>query len=404
MIIGHFDDAIWAPGGIATYIRRIAAQQQDAGHRVHYFSKFATEEMLRQPDAPILVQDDADLFSQAQQRGVNILHLHRGIRSIPPRDLAVVRTVHGHQPYCPSGSKYLESRQQPCDRTHSLGGCLWGHLIDHCGSIRPLNLLRNFQSTQDELRTLSQIPTITVSQFLKDQMIAVGYAADLIQVLYLFAPESSEQSAPPQTNPPRFVFLGRLVPNKGLDWLLRALQRVTVPIHLDIAGEGPQETYLRTLVQQLNLGDRVTFHGWLSAQQTKALLQAARALIFPSLWHEPGGTVAFEAMTQARALIMSRVGGMPEVVKDEINGLLVTPNDVEQLSHSIERLAVDWSLAAQMGAAGRSIAAQHFDAKNHCAQLMAIYQDVIESKVPQAIARHPPDQCPPIRRAAAPLA
>jgi len=228
-----------------------------------------------------------------------------------------------------------------------------------------------------EMATLAKIPVVAVSHFLRNQMIQTGYDPALIHILHLFAPKVANETPPPNDAVPHFVFLGRIVPQKGLEWLLRALHQIKTPVHLDIAGEGYQLPDLQSLVQTLGLENNVTFHGWVDEHRVNELIRSARALIFPSVWHEPGGTVAFEAMAHSRAVIMSRVGGMPEVVLHERNGLLVDPNDIHLLTDSIERLAIDWNLAEQLGIEGRQMASGQYTLQNHMEQLMQFYHQTI---------------------------
>ena len=379
MIIGHYHPDIWAKGGIATYIRRISAAQRAAGHTVFYFSQKHFPS-LAATDVPTVVANDAGLFQQAEAFRLDILHLHRPISIAPPPHLSVIRTLHGHEPYCPNGSKYLKNWHKPCDRLYSPHGCLWGHLIDRCGSIRPQNLLDNWHQFQQERSILPTLPVVVVSNFLKDCMVQSGYPANSIHVLHLFAPDQSNKSFPLDTNTPRFVFLGRISAQKGLTCLLRALQQVSSPVHLDIAGEGDQEAEMHQLAWQLGLNDRVTFHGWASPDQTQQLIHSARAVIFPSVWHEPAGLVALEAMAGARAVIASQVGGIPEMVLHQENGLLVEPNNVHELAIAIEQLATDYSLAVQLGEVGRKMATEQFTLDNHFNHLIQIYQQAIKLK------------------------
>lgn len=375
MIIGHYDSEMWSKGGVASYIRRVSQYQKSAGHTVYYFSHYSAE-ASDPSEVPITVADNEELFAKAQNLQVDILHVHKGLRITPPQNLAVIRTLHGHQPYCPSGSRYLKRWKCPCDRPYTPLGCFWGHVVDHCGSVKPEKLLFNFDYTQWEKRVLPNMPTLVVSQFLKDQMLRAGYPSEMIHVLRLFAPSVMNELPPPQTDIPHFVFLGRIAPQKGLEWLLKSLQKVSTPVHLDIAGDGYQELEMRTLAERLHLEQKVTFHGWVSPNQVHDLIRGARALIFPSIWHEPGGTVAFEAMANSRATIMSRVGGMPEVVLDGVNGLIVSPNDVNELAQSIEKLAQNWELAKQLGVQGRKIA-KDYTLQNHIEQLMNFYHETI---------------------------
>jgi glycosyltransferase involved in cell wall biosynthesis len=72
-------------------------------------------------------------------------------------------------------------------------------------------------------------------------------------------------------------------------------------------------------------------------------------------------------------VIMSRVGGMPEVISEDVNGLLVEPNDVHALAKAIERLATDWSLADRLGRMGRQIAPASYSLESHVETLMELY-------------------------------
>jgi glycosyltransferase involved in cell wall biosynthesis len=372
---------IWEHGGVASYIRRLGTAQSTAGHTVYYLDR-QTPTSLKDSgiEPPIVVRDDSDLFTQAKTLNLDILHLHIAVSHLPSGRIPTIRTVHGHQPYCPSGGRYLARWREPCDRAYNLGGCFWGHLVDRCGSPRPGILYRDFQTTWDEMRTLSHLVAIANSQFVKDQMVRSGYAEKRIHVLRSPAPKLPEYFPPPQEGVPHFLFLGRIVEQKGLDWLLRAIHNVSVPVHLDIAGDGYQESELHHLSEQLGISDRVTFHGWINEAKTFELLQAARALIFPSVWHEPAGIVSLEASAAGRPIIASQVGGIPEYIALPQHILLVQPNDIDGLAQHIERLALDWSLAKNLGEEGQTLLQNQFSMQQHLQQLMQLYKLAMQFK------------------------
>lgn len=375
MKIGHYMQGIWQPGGIATYIRRISEAQAQEGHAVVFYDLASCRAMNGGgPHPPVsYVDSEARLFAQAGADGLDMLHVHTGLSQRVPSGLPVIRTVHGHQPYCPSGGRCLDRAGVPCNQNYSLVGCLWQHGANHCGSVRPQRIVQEFRRTWDEMRTLRAIPAVAVSRFIKEQMVRNGYQDELIHVLHLPAPAVKPPSPPREDGVPRFVFLGRITSGKGVEWLLRSLPLVQVPIHVDIAGEGPQDAAMRRLALALGLQDRVTFHGWVSPAQVNTLLADARALVFPSIWHEPGGTVAFEAMVNSRAVVMSAVGGMPEVVHHEQNGLLVEPSNREMMAAALTRLAQDYPLARALGERGREMAITTFTMRNHVMRLLELY-------------------------------
>ncbi|CAN0627983.1 Glycosyl transferase group 1 [Burkholderia multivorans] len=378
MKIGHYMTGIWDHGGVATYIRRVSDAQRASGHELHFFDTHASANADDVSKRPTIVRDANHLYATANEMGIEILHLHTDVSAAPGAgNCRVVRTLHGHSPYCPSGTQFLRGFGRPCGRVAGLLGCSVGHVFGRCGSVRPAKIVEEVVRSRNERHTLSAIPVIAVSAFLKNRMIAAGYPSERIAVLHLMGPAVAEARPIPDSGVPRLVFLGRITPAKGLDWLLRALARTKVPVHLDIGGSGPAEQDMIHFAKSLGVADRVTFHGWLSPERVAELLTAARSIVFPSMWHEPGGTVAFESMSFGRPVIVSAVGGMPEVVRDGENGLLVAPGDEVALANAIERLALDRPYAEQLGSYGRKIVNERFTLAAHVEKLEGLYRSAI---------------------------
>jgi len=375
MHIGHYAPEIWAQGGIASYIRRTGRGQARRGHEVTYLSRDDDPEQ-NQPLEYEVVPDDETLFAAAEDLGLDLLHLHKSVHNLPDDRVPTVRTMHGHQGGCPSGSRYLARPGTPCDRTYSLAGCLWGHVVDRCGSVRPNNLTDNFTRIHRELEQAERIPTYTVSNFLRDKMRRAGCSSDQLCTLHSPAPASEEPFTPvPQNDPPRFLFLGRLVPEKGLAWLLRAVAHTDEAVHLDVAGTGPRQEALQALADDLGVDDHVSFHGWVESDRVPGLIRSARAVVFPSVWHEPAGLITLEAAAQGRPLIAGRVGGIPEYT-DEAYATLVDARDVSGLARAIDRLARAPQRANRMGQEGYEAAQSTFSMDRFLNQLHTFYERV----------------------------
>jgi glycosyltransferase involved in cell wall biosynthesis len=229
-----------------------------------------------------------------------------------------------------------------------------------------------------ERRIASALPTIAVSQYVKDEMVRAGYNADGIIVVHSPAPNRSRPLPFSRTHVPRFLFLGRVVPEKGLAWLLRAVAAAPVPIHLDVAGDGYALADAREACDALGIGTRVAFHGWVAPNGIDALLANARAVVVPSLWHEPAGLVTLEAAAAGRAVVGSRVGGIPEYARPEF-ALLAEPNDTDGLASLLTRLAVDAPLAHQMGHAAYEVSQRVFSLDQFVDAVEAVYDRAIQS-------------------------
>jgi glycosyltransferase involved in cell wall biosynthesis len=381
MQIGHYAPKIGEEGGIATYIRRVGRAQSGRGHTVFYFGRDATSAPLS--GKCVDVPDDEALFTEARDLNLDLLHLHKSVETLPTDRVPTVRTMHGHQGGCPSGSRYLARSGEPCDRAYSVPGCLWGHLVDRCGSARPQNLMSNFSRVERELEQARRVPTYTVSDFLREQMVRAGCPPDRLRTIHSPAPEVQTQFGPvPENSPPRFLYLGRLVPEKGLGWVLRALAQTDTPVRLDVAGEGHQRRDLETMAGELGVRSRVTFHGWVEPADVPSLMRRARAVVFPSVWHEPAGLISLEAAAHGRSLIASQVGGIPEYARDG-HALHVDPHDISGMAHALDRLSGDAELANRMGNCGRKLVQSAFSMEEFLERLETFYgraQSPVESR------------------------
>ncbi len=141
---------------------------------------------------------------------------------------------------------------------------------------------------------------------------------------------------------PLFVFFGRLDANKGLVMLLGAFARlrlVAPTALLRIVGTGPQRPLLEGIVQALGLGSAVTFRGWVVPTEVEHEMADAWALVVPSLWAEPLGLVALEAIVRGVPVIASASGGLGEVVEHGTSGLLFPNGDEDGLTRHLEAVA-----------------------------------------------------------------
>jgi glycosyltransferase involved in cell wall biosynthesis len=157
---------------------------------------------------------------------------------------------------------------------------------------------------------------------------------------------------------PRILAVGRLVPWKRFDDLLRALAHLPEEVRLDVLGEGPEEAALQDLARDLGVAGRVDFHGAVGKGRVDGFLVAADVLALPSTY-EGLSHVLLEAMSAGCPAVTTRVAGNPEVVRDGIEGLLVDPGDVPDLSGALGRVLGDDDLRARL-AAGARARAGHF--------------------------------------------
>lgn len=294
----------------------------------------------------------------------------------------VIYTLHNHNIYCPSGNKYLNTSKTCCDRNMSYLGCTWGHIVDGCGSRRPQKILQNLQRANWELYTLKKlkIPIIANSDYVRGQIIANGLPPEQIITLRcgIQIPKTAAEPLTTEIHKAqRILFAGRIVPSKGLDWLIKALVQTSPQIQLDIAGEGWARLQMEKLAKRLGVSDRITWHGWCNNKKLDELYQKCFAVIFPSVWPEPAGLITLEAYARYRPVIASAVGGIPEHLRHGQTGLLVSSNNIEQLAAAITELAQNYQQSLFMGEQSHAWLLQEFTLNIHIQRLLKIYEQCI---------------------------
>jgi glycogen(starch) synthase len=165
---------------------------------------------------------------------------------------------------------------------------------------------------------------------------------------------------PPSMDDRRWVvYVGRLVPEKGVRELVAALAGTTASdAGLLVVGDGPDRAALEALAQSLGVAHRVRFVGPVPHTDVPPFLQHADLAVLPS-WYEERGRVLLEAMAAGAPVVATRTGGIPATVRHGVNGLLVPPREPDRLAEAIDRVLGDEAFAASMRDAGRATASEH---------------------------------------------
>jgi len=210
------------------------------------------------------------------------------------------------------------------------------------------------------------------SNFVKDQLRGWGIPASRVAAIPNFVPPQPDANP----RPGRFgVFVGRLSSEKGLDVLLHTLRIARDP-PFRIVGDGPLSAVLRRRAATLGL-KKTQFLGRIPRDQVDEVLRDARFLALPSLLDENCPMAGLEAMALGRPLLVTSLGGLPELVR-EGTGLVCRPGDPGDMAKGIERLMEDDTLCLEAGIRGLSVSRQEFGPEIHLARLEAAYGLCIE--------------------------
>ncbi|MEM4202814.1 MAG: glycosyltransferase family 4 protein [Candidatus Methanomethylicaceae archaeon] len=179
--------------------------------------------------------------------------------------------------------------------------------------------------------------------------------------------------------------LGRLFPQKGVEYLIQAMPRVLSsvgqPVVLLIAGEGPLLDNLRGLTEKYGVSQHVRFLGF--RKDIGDLLNAADIVVLPSLWE--GLSIALlEAMAMAKPIITTAIGSNREVIDDGRNGILVQPADSNGLAQAIISLLSDPFLMLRLGKTAQETFFTYYTEERMLEQTWQVYSDLIRQRMPHA--------------------
>lgn len=182
----------------------------------------------------------------------------------------------------------------------------------------------------------------------------------------------------------RIVTTGRLVEKKGIEYVVRAIAKLskTYPnIKYDVIGDGPLRESLEQLIQELEVSPFVELLGWKQERELIEILDRSHIMVAPSISSRNGDqdapvNVLKEAMAMGLPVVGTQHGGIPELIEDGKSGFLVTERDVDSLADRLEFLVTHPDCWIEMGKAGRAYVETHYNKETLNDRLVEIYQSV----------------------------
>jgi len=327
-------------------------------------------------------------------RQSSTLHLWRLIRAsdvvhlsgpcLAPLLLALVQRKpvvvyhHGYQVCCPRGNLLYQPSGSWCPgqfmlRRYDL--CI--KCIAVTGGLRKglqstlLTLLRRFLCTR-------AVANLHTSDFTLNRL-NIPHS----HVIYHGVPCADDAARPlrhANDSPKTFVYVGRLVSEKGLPTLLRAgalLRDQNLSFQLRFIGDGPERAELARIVDEQHLEGHVTFVGFLRGDALQREVEAATALVMPSIWEETAGLAAVEHMMRGQLVIASDIGGLSELVGSA--GLKFPAGDAVALAACMSRVITNPELAPTLGRAARERALRLFKTEKMLTEHLAIFERALET-------------------------
>jgi glycosyltransferase involved in cell wall biosynthesis len=305
----------------------------------------------------------------------DVVHFHNTFPLLSPAALraggrssaAVVQTLHNFRPFCPSANLFREGRicEDCVGRTPVPAvryGCYKGSRLKTL-PVATMDTLHAAVGSWDKVDVF-----IALSSFMRRKYVEAGWPSERMEVKYNVAPDSkARRTGPGQA----FVCVARLAPEKGVDVLLRSWARAFPRGEetLIVGGSGELEREMRAAEELPG----VRFVGRLKASEVVEIMLEARAVVVPSLWYEPFGRTVAESYSVGVPVIASRIGTLPEIVRDGETGLLVEPGSADDLARALRAMATKPDEALRMGQQARELYEKEFSPAATTSRLLEIY-------------------------------
>lgn len=307
------------------------------------------------------------------------LHIYYGqltasiLSPLRRQSIPIVQTLHEYKLVCATHGLY--SRGQFCDRCK--GHAYWNALFEKCnrGSLprTALSVVEAYVSATLGDKTLID-RFIAVSEYQRMQLVRLGISPEKLRVVHHFADPVED---PPKEFGEYFLYVGRMVKEKGLVLLLNAYVKLKKPRpKLVLVGDGGDADLIRCEVQILGLKDDVVFMGHQKGKALSDLYRGCICVINPSLLNETFGLTVLESLANGRPVIVSRIGALPEVVRKDETGLLVQPGNANELTAAMEFMRKNMAEALQMGLAGWHSVKLNYSKETHYEKIREIYQEL----------------------------
>jgi len=386
-------------GGSDRYFIDLGMVLSGAGHDVSYLvsrnaknivdSRFAVDGF--NVESPSLLDIPSYIYSRnavkqlrklisSERPDIAHLHIYYGqitssiLKVLKDSGIPVVQTVHEYKLLCPISS--MVRNGEFCDLCAS--GGYWRAAVYRCNRGQLLrSAITSVESyTSKWLGSHDKVDHfIAVSDFVRNKLVVNGIEENRVTTIHNFVRDDLFRLN--ESKGGYFLYIGRIEKAKGIGSLITAMASLP-DMELLIAGVGEARVELETQVNEMGLSN-VRFLGFKTSDELRGLIAGSICVVNPSESFETFGLVLVESFAQSRPVIASHIGGMSEVVTHDVDGFMVEPGNVVQLTSAMKQMAADPGKAIDMGRHGYLKAKQEFSSGSHYEKLMSLYTKVISN-------------------------
>ena len=312
----------------------------------------------------------------------DLVHVHNIITCFSPAVLEVLKntptimTVHDTGIVCPASTLMYKNKHM-CNELYCKNGNVINCLLNKCDSGK---LEASFRKTlrayfiNKNLKYVDKF--VAPSQKLKDLLLTSGIHENEVDVINNFLTIEEYNTIPNYSNKNYFLYIGSLAKEKGVHYLLQAMNELPKSIELHIAGTGNMEQELKQFAVNNNLSN-IKFLGFLDREKTYEELQNCIATILPCNWFENFPTTILESFINGKPVIASNIGGIPEQIEHNRNGFLFEVGNVTELKKCILNYAENPLIVQKHGQQAYEKAIEKYSSKRYYEELIFTYQKVI---------------------------
>jgi glycosyltransferase involved in cell wall biosynthesis len=339
-------------------------------HRIAIVPRMIWSSKARNEFAAILDAENPDL-----------VHVHNTLMVISPsiysacseRGIPVVQTLHNFRLLCPAGNFFRDGMicRECVDQT-LLQSVRYGCYRNSRPATAGVALMLAFHRSLDTLRK-SITRFITLTEFARREFVAAGFPANkfLVKPNFVDLDPGEREGAGEYA-----LFVGRLKDDKGVHVLLDAWSKLPAQYPLQIVGDGPDRAAMEAQALDLQLSG-ITFRGRLSRDAVIETMKRAQFIIVPSVLYEGLPMNIVESFACGTPVLCSRLGGLEEIVHDQLTGLHFNPGDPEDLANKV---AWAWNHRLELNKMGRAARTKYetdYTAEKNYSLLMGIYEQAL---------------------------
>lgn len=318
----------------------------------------------------------------------DIVHIHGLYQQLTPavlqpiaeKKIPAVYTAHDFKLLCPAYSLYT-NKLGVCERC-AAGNTIYCAIHKCIHNSRAASLVYAIDGARLRFSYGKAIAAFVMpSKFILEKHREYGFPADRLHYIPNFfetvadEPVDAAELGAHRARYGKYVlYFGRLSPEKGIDNLIKACSHAELPLVL--LGSGPQESELRALAAQMRTPP--TFVSHRTGRELWTFVEAALCVALPAVWYENAPKSILEAQARGQIVVVSNIGGLPELVEDGKTGFLVAPGDITELTRTLLNVSkLDDAAREKIAGEARIRSIRTFTRDKYYSKMVSLYEKLI---------------------------